>query len=111
MITWNVEALEYDDTDSAFPKRVNAIHLRAKHSAGPVHTLSFEVPDPQEGDTYVTFENITEEWALNLWKLYHSHPNMVLFCNLKMTDKLIFQGLLNFSLGHNSLSDDFNLWT
>ena len=49
--------------------------------------------------------------ALNLWKLRHSHPNMVLFCNSKMTDKLIFQGLLNFSLGHNSLSDDFNLWT
>ena len=76
MITWNVEALEYDDTDSAFPKRVNAIHLKAKHSAGPVHTLSFEVPAPQEGDTYITFENITEEWALNLWKLIDASEGM-----------------------------------
>ena len=68
MVTWTVEALEYDDTDSNFPKRVNYIHLKAKHSAGPIHTLCYKVRPPQEGETYVAFENITEEWAINLWK-------------------------------------------
>ena len=68
MVTWTVEALEYDDTDSNFPKRVNYIHLKAKHSAGPIHTLCYKVRPPQEGDDYVAFENITEEWAMNLWK-------------------------------------------
>ena len=68
MITWTVEALEYDDTDSKFPKRVTFIHLKAKHSGGPVHTLCYEVNPPQEGDTYTAFEDITEEWAMNLWR-------------------------------------------
>jgi len=68
MITWTVEALEYDDTDSNFPKRVTFIHLKAKHSAGPVHTLCYEVNPPQEGETYTAFEDITEEWAMNLWR-------------------------------------------
>ena len=68
MITWTVEALEYDDTNSNFPKRVTFIHLKAKHSAGPVHTLCYEVNPPQEGETYTAFEDITEEWAMNLWR-------------------------------------------
>lgn len=67
MITWTIEALEYDNTDSNFPKRVTHIHLKAKHSEGPVHNFCYEVPPPQEGDSYVTFEDITEAWAVNLW--------------------------------------------
>ena len=43
MITWTVEALEYDDTDSNFPKRVTFIHLKAKHSGGPVHTSAMKL--------------------------------------------------------------------
>lgn len=68
MITWTIESLEYTNTDPEHPKLVNYIHLKAKHSAGPVHNLCLQVPPPSEGHTYVAFEDITEEWALNLWR-------------------------------------------
>ena len=68
MITWTIESLEYTNTDPEYPRLVNYIHLKAKHSAGPTHTICLQVPPPSEGHTYVAFENITEEWALNLWR-------------------------------------------
>ena len=68
MITWTIESLEYTNENSEYPKLVNFIYLKAKHSAGPTHTICLQVPPPSEGHTYVAFEDITEEWALNLWR-------------------------------------------
>jgi hypothetical protein len=68
MITWTIESLEYTNEYSEYPKLVNFIHLKAKHSAGPVHYTCFQVPLPSEGHTYVAFDDITKEWAVNLWR-------------------------------------------
>lgn len=68
MITWIIEALEYDNTDSNFPKKVNFLHIRASHSEGPVHFICVQVPEPEEGGTYTPFDDLTEEWAINLWE-------------------------------------------
>jgi len=67
MITWTIESLEYTNEDTNYPKCVNFIHLRAKHSAGPVHYTCFQVPPPSEGHTYVPFDDITKQWAVDLW--------------------------------------------
>lgn len=68
MITWTIESLEYTNEYSEYPKLVNFIHLKAKHFAGPVHYTCFQVPLPSEGHTYVAFDDITKEWAVNLWR-------------------------------------------
>ena len=68
MITWTIEALEYDDTDSNFPKRVTLIHVKGKHVDGPVFYTAWEVPPPTDPDyEYVRWEDITRDWAVQVW--------------------------------------------
>jgi len=66
MITWSIENLEYDDTDTRYPKRVDIIYVKATHPSGPTHYYGIRAPFPEEGEAFIPFENITEEWARNV---------------------------------------------
>jgi hypothetical protein len=68
MITWTIEALEYDDTDPTYPKSVDLIHLKATHESGPIHYFAIQLQMPSEEQTYIPFESLTEEWAFDVWR-------------------------------------------
>ena len=68
MITWTIEALEYDNTNPEYPKRVDLIHLKATHSSGPVHYFALQLGMPSSEEPYTPFESLTEEWALEVWR-------------------------------------------
>ena len=70
MITWTIESLEYTNENPEYPKLVEYIHLKAKHSDGPIHYVTWKISPPTDPDyEYVPFEQITRDWVVQLWNL------------------------------------------
>lgn len=78
MVTWTIEALEYTNENTDYPKLVKFMWVRGEHSDGPVHHYAFVVPPPIPGEPYIPYEDLTKTWAYEVFEAYADKPDGLL---------------------------------